>query len=199
MNFRHQAEAQSSVISASKPGEIISSFEDEASLLDGSSNLTNVLHSPNSPGTEGSSANKLLAPEKTGGGFSYTQASASSLDIMSSIYSVGGTSGLDDYCLPNFDSMGLGYGQTLSFPVQLTNSLICDTDPMAHAFSDEDHLQFFDTDIQSQCHIEADLQSAVDGFMLARTSNAIGKAQRRWRKLFNVLKWFMVRKRERYG
>lgn len=163
--------------------------------MDGSSHLTNVLYSPSSPKTEGSSANKLLAPQKTGG-FNYTPESASSTDIMSSIYSVGGTSGLDEYGLPNFDSMGLRYDQNLGFPVQVSNSLICDTDSIVHAFGDEDHLQFFDTDLQSQCHIQADLQSAVDSFMLAQSSSmANGKAQRRWRKVFNVLKWFMVRKR----
>ena len=171
--------------------------------MDGTSHLTNVLYSPSSPNTEGSSANKLLAPQKTEGP-NYTQPSASSPDIMSSIYSVGGTSGLDDFCLPNFDSMGLRYDQTLGFPVQVTNTLLCDSDPMAHAFGDEDHLQFFDTDLQSQCHIQADLHTAVDSFMMTRSTIAstiaIGKAQRRWRKVINVLKWFMVRKRksERY-
>ncbi|KAE9601448.1 putative CALMODULIN-BINDING PROTEIN60 [Lupinus albus] len=193
-----KTEAQSSVISALKQGENVTSFEDEASLMDGLSDLTNVLHSPRSPRTEGSSANKLLVPEKTGVGFNYEQASASSPDIMSPIYSIGGISGLDDYCLPNFDSMALRYDQSLSFPVQLTNSLVCETDSMAPAFIDEDHMQFFNTDIHSQCHIQEDLLSAADGFMLARTSNAIGKARKRWRKVFNVLKWFMVWKGVKY-
>ncbi|KAL1371650.1 hypothetical protein HN51_001893 [Arachis hypogaea] len=184
-----KADAQELVISAIKQGEKISSYEDEASLLEGSSHLTNVLYSESSPNTEGSSANKLLAPQKTEGP-TYTPASASSPDIMSSIYSVGGTSALDDFCLPNFDSMGLRYDPTsLGFPVhQVASTLICDPDPMAHAFGDEDHLRFFDTD--------QDLQSAVDSFMLTRSSVAIGKAQRRWRKVTNVLKWFMVRKRK---
>ncbi|XP_027919003.1 calmodulin-binding protein 60 A isoform X2 [Vigna unguiculata] len=188
-----KVEAQNTVATALRQGEKYATFEDEDSLMEGSSHLTNVLHShsPSSPKTEGSSANKLLGPQKTGG-FNYPQTNASSPDIMSSIYSVGGTSSLDDYCLPNFDNMGLRYDQTLSFPVQVSNSLICDTDSMAHAFSEEDHLQFFDTDLQS--HVEADLQSAVDSFMLAR-STANGGAQRRWRKVCNVLKWFMVRKR----
>ncbi|XP_022639263.1 calmodulin-binding protein 60 A isoform X2 [Vigna radiata var. radiata] len=180
-----KVEAQNTVSNALRQGEKYTTFEDEDSLMDGSSHLSNVLHSPSSPKTEGSSANKLLGPQKTGG-FNYPQTNASSPDIMSSIYSVGGTSSLDDYCLPSFDNMGL------SFPVQVSNSLICDTDSMAHAFSEEDHLQFFDTDLQS--HVEADLQSAVDSFMLAR-STANGGAQRRWRKVCNVLKWFMVRKR----
>lgn len=195
MIFHYQDDAQNSVISALSQCNF-ASFEDEASLIDGYSQLTNVHYSPSSPRTDASSANKLLAPQKTGG-FNYTQESASSTDIMPSIYSVGGTSGLDDYGLPNFDSMGLRYDQNLSFPVQISNSLICDTDSIVRAFGDEDHLQFFDADLQSQCHIDADLQSAVDSFMLApsTTSMANGKARRRWRKVVNVLKWFVVWKR----
>ncbi|CAL0330151.1 unnamed protein product [Lupinus luteus] len=201
-----KAEAQSSVISALKQGENVTSFEDEASLMDGPSKLTDVLHSRRSPRTEGSSANKLegsssnklLVPEKTGVGFNYEQASASSPAITSSIYSVGGISGLDDYCLPNFDSMGLGYDQGPSFPIYLTNSLVCETDSMAPAFIDEYNMQFFNTDIHSQSHIQEDLLSSSDGFMLAHTSNAIGKARKRWRKVFNVLKWFMVWKGVKY-
>ncbi|KAK2355702.1 hypothetical protein P8452_75713 [Trifolium repens] len=189
-----KADAQISVISALTQGDF-ASLEDETSLMDGYSHLTNVHYSPSSPRTEGSSANKLLAPQKTGG-FNYTQESASSTDIMPSIYSVGGSSGLDDYGLPNFDSIGLRYDQNLGFPMQVSNSLICDTDSIVHAFGDDDHLQFFDADLQSQCHIEADLQRAVDSFMLAPSpSMANGKAQRRWRKVVNVLKWFLVRKR----
>lgn len=169
--------------------------------MDGSSHLPNVLYSPNAPNTEGSSANKLLAPQKIDE-FNYTPESASSTDIMSSIYSVAGTSNLDEYCLQNFDSMGLRYDQNLGFPDQVSNALMFDTDSLVHAFGDEDHLQFFDADLQSQCHIQADLQSAVDNFMVGRSTPAVnGKAQKRWRKLFNVLKWFMVRKRgnQRYN
>ncbi|CAL0306830.1 unnamed protein product [Lupinus luteus] len=187
-----KAEAQSSVISAFKQGENVSTFEDEVSLMDVSSNLTTALYSPSSLKTEVSNGNKLFVPQKAGAGFNYVQATASSPDIMSSIYSVGGISGFDDYILPNFDSMGLRYDQTFSLPDQLTNSLACETGSTAPVFTDEDHMQFFDTDIHFQCHIQADLQSAIDGFMLGRTSNATGKAQKRWRKIFNVLKWFMV-------
>ncbi|KAL5064689.1 hypothetical protein RYX36_026426 [Vicia faba] len=185
-----KADAQMSVLSALSQGDY-TSFEDEVSLMDGYSHLTNAHYSPR---TEGSSANKLLASQKIAG-FNYTQESASSSDIMPSIYSVGASSSLDDYGLPNFDSIDLRYDQNLGFPLQVPNSLICDTDPLVHAFTDEDHLQFFEADLQSQCQIEADLQSAV-GFMLApSTSMPNGKARRRWRKVVNVLKWFMVRKR----
>lgn len=183
-----------SVISAYKQGDNVAAFEDEASLIDNSSHLTNAIYSPSSLKTE-ASANKALAPQKTSG-FDCMQASTSSPDIMSSLYSVGGTSSFDDYGLLSFESLGLGYDQSPhGFPVQVTDSLMTETDPMAHPFGAD--IQFFDpTDLQSHCNIldsQADLQSAVDGFILARsTALAMGKAQRRWRKLFNVLKWFMV-------
>ena len=75
---------------------------------------------------------------------------------------------MEDFALHGIDSMGPRYEQALSFP-----------ESMNHSF-DNDHLNFFDTD----------LQSAVDNFMSAR---AIGKAQTRWTKLFSVLKWFSIR------
>ncbi|KAI4336098.1 hypothetical protein L6164_014669 [Bauhinia variegata] len=188
-----KADAQNLVFSAFEHWKDVVSREDETSLMDGFSHLTNVHYTSTSPRTEGSSASKLLAPQKTAG-LDYTQATPSSPDIMSSIYSVGATSSLDDFCLQNIDSLGLRYDPSLSFPVQVGNSLICDSEPMTHTFGDEDNLQFFDNDLQSESHIleyRADLHSAVDGFLLAQST---GKAQRRWRKLFNVLKWFIVSK-----
>ena len=56
---------------------------------------------------------------------------------------------MEDFALHGIDSMGLRYEQALSFP-----------ESMNHSF-DNDHLNFFDTD----------LQSAVDNFMSA---HAIG-------------------------
>ncbi|PON93334.1 Calmodulin-binding protein [Trema orientale] len=176
------------------PEEVIS-FDDEASLTGGSAHVTNVLYSSSSPRTEGSTGNKFLALHKIGG-FEYAPSAASSPDIMSSIYSVGATSGLDDYALHTMDSMDLRYDQTLNFPGQVTNSLICDSEHITQAFCDEDHLQFFDTDLRTQnmsLESPADLQSAVDGFLFTHsTTLAIGKAQRRWTKLVSVLKWFLI-------
>lgn len=171
-------------------GEVII-FDDDASLTGGSPHLTNVLYSSGSPMTESSTGSKFLASHKIGA-FEYAQSTASSPDIISSIFSVGGTSGLDDYALHTIDTMDLRYDQTLNFPGQVTNSLICDSEPIAQAFCDEDHLQFFDTDLQSQSislESQADLQSAVDGFM---RNTAVAIAQRRWKKLASVLKWFFI-------
>jgi hypothetical protein len=159
--------------------------------------LSDVAYTSSSPQTENSSGSKFLASQKIGG-FDYAQPSASSPDIMSSIYTVGGVNGLDDYALQGIENMGLRYDQTLNFNGQVSNSLICDTDSLAQAFCDEEHLRFFDTDLQSQnlsLETQADLQSAVDGFLLARsTAVAVYKAQRRWAKISCVLKWFSVRK-----
>lgn len=193
-----QVDAQNLVLSAFEQwGEVVS-FDDEASLLGGGS--SNVLQTSSSPRGEDFAGNKFMATQKIGG-FDYTQPPASSPDIISSIYSVGGTSALDDYALHNIDGMGLRYDQTLTFPGQVANSLICDPDSIAHAFCDDDHLQFFDTDLQAQNILPespADLQSAVDGFLLTQRSTAavaaIDKAQRRWTKLFSVLKWFSIRR-----
>lgn len=199
-----QVDAQNLVLSAFEQwGEVVS-FDDEASLLGGgSSNVATVLQTSSSPRGDDFPGSKFMATQKIGG-FDYTQPPASSPDIISSIYSVGATSGLDDYALHNIDGMGLRYDQTLTFPCQVTNSLICDPDSIAHAFCDDDHLQFFDTDLQSQNILPespADLQSAVDGFLLTQRSTAavaaIDKAQRGWTKLFSVLKWFSIRRRVR--
>ncbi|XP_008239717.1 PREDICTED: calmodulin-binding protein 60 A [Prunus mume] len=193
-----KADGQKLVISAFEHWEEVIPFDDEASLRGASSNFTSALHTSTSPTADDPDGSKFLASQKVGG-FDYPHPSVSSPDIISSIYSVGSTSGLDDYALHNIDGLGLRYDQTLSFPAQVTNSLICDTDPMAHALFDEDNLQFFDADLHSQNIIsesQADLQSAVDGFLLTRsTAVAISdKAQRRWTKLFSVLKWFSIRR-----
>lgn len=189
----HQAEAQNLVICAFKHWEEVVSFEDEASLTGGSSHSSNALCTSSLPMTEISNGSKILASHKMDGA-DYSQLNAASPDIISSIYSVGGVSGLDDYNLID----GLRYDQALSYPGQIANSLICDTDSISQTFCDEDHLRFFDTDLQSQnlsLESPADLQSAVDGFLMTRsTTLAMGKAQRRWTKLFSVLKWFSIRK-----
>lgn len=192
-----KAEAQNLVICAFKHWEEVVSFEDETSLTGGSSHSSNALCTSSLPITEISDGSKILASHKMNGA-DYTQLNAASPDIISSIYSVGGVSGLDDYNLHCIENMGLRYEQALGYPGQIANSLICDTDSIAQAFCDEDHLRFFDTDLQAQnlsLESPADLQSAVDGFLMTRsTSLAMGKAQRRWTKLFSVLKWFSIRK-----
>ncbi|KAG5230109.1 calmodulin-binding protein [Salix suchowensis] len=192
-----QADGQNLVITAFEHWEQVISFDDEVSLVGGSSQLSDVAYTSSSPQTENSSGSKFLTSQKIVG-FDYAQPSASSPDIMSSIYTVGGVGGLDDYALQSIENLGLRYDQTLNFTGQVSNSLICDTGSLAQAFCDEDHLRFFDTDLQSQnlgLETQADLQSAVDGFLLTRsTTDAVDKAQRRWTMISSVLKWFAIRK-----
>jgi len=188
-----KADALNLVISAFDHWGEVMSYDEEASLADGASHLTDVHYPASSPRTESSIGSKFLASHKAGG-FDYTQC-ASSPDLISTIYSVAGSSGLDDYALHNIDSMGLRYDPPLSFPGQVPSSLICDTDPMTQAFCDEDHLQFFDTAIHSQnleLESSSDLQSAVDNFLSVTRSTAV--AQMRWTKVFSVFKWFSIRK-----
>ncbi|XP_044477182.1 calmodulin-binding protein 60 A-like isoform X2 [Mangifera indica] len=189
-----KVEAQSLVITAYKHWDEVISFEDEASLMGSSLQVTNAVCTSSSPMTDISDGSKTLASQKMGG-FDYTQLNAPSPDIMSSIYSVGSVTGLDDYGLHSIENMGLRYDQTMSYPGQVSNSLICDTESITHSFCDEDHLRFFDTDLQSQSitlETQADLQSAVDGFLRHSTNGRT--AQIRWTKLFSVLKFFSVRK-----
>ncbi|GLU12222.1 hypothetical protein SLE2022_289200 [Rubroshorea leprosula] len=180
-----KAEAQSLVIAASEHWEEVVSYEDEAALVDGSSNLTSA---------DISNGNKLLDSQKIVG-IDYAQPDASSPDIISSIYNVGGVSSLDDFTLHGIEDMGLRYDQPLSYPGQV----ICDTESISQVFCDDEHLQFFDSDLQSPSlalESPVDLQSAVSGFLLQRTTavTAVDKAQRRWTKLFSILKWFSIRK-----
>lgn len=192
-----KVDAQNLVIAAFEHPEEVISFEDEASLVDGSSQLSNIPYPSSSPRTENCNGNKPLSSHKMGG-FDYAQPNASSPDIISSIYSVGGVGGLDDYALHSIENMGLRYEHSLSFPGQVSNPLICDTETMTQAFCDDDHLRFFDSDLQSQnlgLETPADLQSALDGFLMTRsTAVAVDKAQRRWTKISSVLKWFTIRR-----
>ena len=168
-------------------GEVVS-FEDESALSGGSPRLVDVRH-PSSPRTETSNGSKFLTSHNIGG-FDYPHPVASSPDIIP--YS------LDDYSLHAIDNMDLRYDQSLSFPGQVTSSMICDTESMTQAFCDDNHLGFFD-DLQphnkSQSHlstaVNGDLHSAVSGFLITRSSTI--EAQRRWRMLVTVMKFSICR------
>ncbi|CAK9138656.1 unnamed protein product [Ilex paraguariensis] len=100
---RKIADAHNSVISAFRNFEDVVSFDDEASLTDGLLPMSNGLYPSNSAIPGSSDGNKDLASEKVGKS-DCMQLSASSPDIMPSIYSIGGVS-LDDYGLQSIDSM----------------------------------------------------------------------------------------------
>uniref|UniRef100_A0A5B7ACG9 Calmodulin-binding protein 60 A n=1 Tax=Davidia involucrata TaxID=16924 RepID=A0A5B7ACG9_DAVIN len=188
-----KADAHNLVISAFKHWEEVVSFDDEASLMDDSSCLSSVLYPSNSPMTESSDGSKILSSQKIGR-FDYLQPSVSSPDIMPSIYSIGSVSSMDEFGLPDIENMDPTYDQPFSFPGQVTNSLIYDTESISQAFCEDEPLPYFNGDcaLQSQ---KSSLESKVDlhsGFLLA--PSAYVKAQRRWKMIFCVLRWFSIRR-----
>ncbi|KAK4800878.1 hypothetical protein SAY86_021365 [Trapa natans] len=198
-----KTDAQGLVISAFQQwGEVVC-FDEESSLMGGSSCVASTtLCNTSSPKTEGSNSSRYMASDRVGG-FDYMQPNVSSPDIISSIYSTGDVSAMDDYSFPSIENMALRYDQALCFPTQVSSSMMCDGRSFAQDFFDSDHLQFFDSDCPLQSQIppnfesSADLQSAVDNFLLRHSTtltNFNGNAQRRWTKLFSVLKWFSIRK-----
>ncbi|XP_059640854.1 calmodulin-binding protein 60 A [Cornus florida] len=194
-----KADAHNMVISAFKNWEEVVSFEDEASLMDGSLCLSNILYPSSSSMTESSDGSRILTSHKLGR-FDYPQPSASSPDVMPSIYSMGSVSSLDDFGLHNIDHMDLKYDQI--FSDQVPNSLICDTSSITQAFCEDEHLKYFDTDCALQAQnsslvSQADLHSAVNGFLLSRSATVAtdkAQAQRRWAILFSVFRWFSIRR-----
>ncbi|KAG6426127.1 hypothetical protein SASPL_110343 [Salvia splendens] len=75
----------------------------------------------------------------------YSQVVASSPDFMQSFYPFGASNSFD-YYLPGIDPMEIGYDQPLGFPSQVVDTSICDTDTMAGAFSQSEHLKYFEPD-----------------------------------------------------
>ncbi|XP_018719008.2 calmodulin-binding protein 60 A-like [Eucalyptus grandis] len=108
-----KVDAHNLVISAFQHWEEVVSFDEEAYLIAGSSHVSSAPRNSSSPKTEGSKTCRFLSCERIGG-LDYAQPNASSLDIMSSIYSKVDVSGLDDYTLHGMENMGLRYDQTLS-------------------------------------------------------------------------------------
>ncbi|KAK3030083.1 hypothetical protein RJ639_037631 [Escallonia herrerae] len=174
------ADALNLIISAYKNWEEVVAFDDETSLVDGSSRFSNTLYPSNPPMAESSDR------------FDYPQLSGPSPDIMPSIFAMG--SSLDDYGLQTIDTMDVRFDQSMSFSGHGANSLICDTDSIC----ENEVMKYFDEcpHRNSGLDSQADLQSAVSGFLFPRsTAVADKKAQRRWTMLFSVLTWFsMLRK-----
>ncbi|KAK8267450.1 hypothetical protein V6Z12_D12G313400 [Gossypium hirsutum] len=159
-------EAQNLAISAFEHWAEVISFDDEASLISSCSKLAKI-PCTNSAKTENSNGSKVLASQKMDG-YDYAQTSASSPDIISTIYSVWGMGGLEDYALHD----------------------------ISQTFGDEDHLGYFDGDLHSQglgLESQADLQTAVDGFLVQR--KVADQAKSRWTKVFSVLKWFSIKRK----
>ncbi|XP_059303550.1 calmodulin-binding protein 60 A-like [Lycium ferocissimum] len=192
-------DARNLVICAFRHWEEVVSFEDESSLMDWVMQISTVQFSSNSPmvGTSDGSDN-VLASQKVNRS-EYQQLSASTPDIMPSFCSIAGFSTLDDYVLHGIDNMDVTFDQPLNFPGQDTNSLMADTDSITPPpFCDDDHLSFFGTDYSLPSPNFApspDLQCAVSSFLSHNSAIVpLDKAQRRWKMLFSVLRWFSVRR-----
>lgn len=185
-----KAEANNLVIAAFKQWKDVVSFDDEASLLDSSSRLfTNDLYPAVAETSDGC---KILTSQKIDK-FNYPQPSGSSPDIMPSIYSIGGVHSLDDFGFNPFDNMDFRFDQPLNFSSQVTNSLICETESITQPFCEDANLQYFDSLQPQSSSMESpsDLHSAVNSFLSARST---AYAQRRWKMLFSVLRWFSIKR-----
>ncbi|CAM8929649.1 unnamed protein product [Rhodiola kirilowii] len=193
-----KADAQKLVISSLEHlGEVIS-FDDEASLLSGPAQSNNQPHPSSSATMESLHTNKFFTTNKIGD-FEYTHSNVASPDILSSLYS-GGLSSIGDFSPLGIDKMAQSYDH-LNFGREISPTLLFDSESIAQAFLDEDHLGLFDClqppDPLLESHSD-DLHSAVKGFLYPSSSaTAVCKAQRRWNKVCNVLKWFKVLARNR--
>ncbi|KAF8399323.1 hypothetical protein HHK36_015188 [Tetracentron sinense] len=181
-------DAQKLVKAAYEHWEEVVSYDDETTV-GGSSHSPNVCFPSSSTVVESSFGSKFPSSNKSGG-FGFTQLSAFSPDIVSSI---GGMRSLDDYTMHGLENMDLRYDQSSSFLSQVTNSLICDAETVAQTFYDEENLQYFDheTSIQTQklgLESQGELTSAVSAFLVSGPSTHV-KAQTRWTMLFIVLRW----------
>ncbi|KAK4804399.1 hypothetical protein SAY86_004216 [Trapa natans] len=165
-----KAIAQEWLASASQHWEEVRSFDSEASLVAYFSRMNSSLCRQSSPRTENSSPSSLMASNRLA--FDYREPSVSSTDYFTDMR------GFNDY---SFD-----FDQTLAFPSQACSSVLnCDSVSLNHDFSNEEDLRFFDP--------QTDPQSNNNSFTIKHSFDANSRAQRRWRKLFNVFKWISVR------
>lgn len=109
---------------------------------------------------------------------------------------MGDINSLDDFGFHDIDNMDMRYDPHLDFTRQVANTLLGETESISRAFCEDENLQLFDANNTLQTpnsclETQADLHSAVSGFLLARSA---AFAQKRWTKVFSVLKWFSVRK-----
>ncbi|OIT28561.1 calmodulin-binding protein 60 a [Nicotiana attenuata] len=190
-------DARNLVICAFRHWEEVVSFEDESSLMDWVMQISAVQISSNSSMMGSSDANDNVLTSQKISRTDYQHLSASTPDIMPSFCSIAGFSSLDDYVLHGIDNMDVRFDQPLNFPGQDADSLMADTDSITPPFCEGDHLPFFDTDYSLPSPNFApspDLQCAVNSFLARSSILPPDKAQRRWKMLFSVLRWFSVRR-----
>lgn len=197
IRFSFQDDARNLVICAFRHWEEVVSFEDEFSLMDWVMQISAVQFSSNSSMVGSSDANDNVLTSQKVSRTDYQHLSASTPDIMPSFCSIAGFSSLDDFVLHGMDNMDVRFDQPLNFPGQDADSLMVDTDSLTPPFCEGDHLPFFDTDYSLPSPNFApspDLQCAVNSFLARSSILTPDKAQRRWKMLFSVLRWFSVRR-----
>ncbi|XP_024971850.1 calmodulin-binding protein 60 A-like isoform X1 [Cynara cardunculus var. scolymus] len=163
-----KTEAHKLVISAFHHLDKVLSYDDEASLRAGTCSLTEDLYPSDTQMISGNpEANDSLQKDR----FDYPQMTTPSL------YSVGDMSSLGEYGLNHMGSIDVGFDQPIDFQCHVDNTLICDPGSSMH-------LQYLGTSSPGY------LQCAVDRFLFP--CSAIGKAQRRWKIVSSVVKWFSL-------
>ncbi|XP_076908317.1 calmodulin-binding protein 60 A-like isoform X1 [Bidens hawaiensis] len=172
-----KVDAHNLVISAFQHQEEIVAYDDEASLRAGTCSISEDIY-PLDP------ENSKIRTSHKKGRFDYPQMSALSPDVsvMPTIFPSEGVDSLDEYGLNSMETEELGFDHDpqLSLP---NETLICDSGSLK-GHHDED-MRYFGTSSS-----QVDLQRAVDGFLFPHS--AIGKAQRRWKIVYSVLKWFSL-------
>lgn len=175
-----QANARELVISAFRDREKIVAIDESSLNMPTLSYLSNAQLSSNllseSSYHQDSSSHNI-------GRSAYSQQGAFSPDFMQSLYPIGGLSNFDYYSHV-VDPMEIRYDQPLSFPGQVTDSSICDTDSMARAFSANEHFKY----LESDCSLQSpDLEISANAFIPC--SVRTDKTPKRWNVLVWVLRW----------
>ncbi|KAF1002987.1 hypothetical protein AG4045_001321 [Apium graveolens] len=190
--LRH-ADARSLVILAFNKWE-------EVVALDESSLLSNDYHPLNSSMAGSSSGINILSSSNF---VSFEpQLDASTSDIVTSFYSMRSDNNMDNFGFQDSESIEVNFDHSLSVPDLVANSFTCDSGSITQSLCADNHHQPFDTLGSFQnpslpVHgADADLYSLVSEFMHSHSgaTEGITKAQRRWRMLFSVLRWFSVRR-----
>ncbi|KAL8123477.1 calmodulin-binding protein 60 A-like [Apium graveolens] len=188
-----KADARSLVILAFNKWE-------EVVALDESSLLSNDYHPLNSSMAGSSSGINILSSSNF---VSFEpQLDASTSDIVTSFYSMRSDNNMDNFGFQDSESIEVNFDHSLSVPDLVANSFTCDSGSITQSLCADNHHQPFDTLGSFQnpslpVHgADADLYSLVSEFMHSHSgaTEGITKAQRRWRMLFSVLRWFSVRR-----
>ncbi|KAF7136001.1 hypothetical protein RHSIM_Rhsim08G0168600 [Rhododendron simsii] len=179
---------------------------DEYLNLDDFGDLPDVLYQSN-PASMGIFDGHAILASHNLPKFDNPQLDVSSHEIMSSPCEV------DFLCYSesqSIDDISNRYKQTLTFASPAASSSLCDTDSMIQAFSKCEHLQISDNHYSLQSHdatseLKGGPRNAVNGILVAGSSDVTmykaqrrylskANAQRRWRMLFSVMRWFSVRR-----